>query len=39
MPTTNTYEQDELAEQGSDVLATFILLVIAIAYLLGKMHS
>jgi len=39
MPTTRTYDQDELAEQGTDALATFILCVIAIAYLLIKMHS
>ena len=36
---TKTYEQDEYAEQGTDVLATFILCVIAIAYVIAKMHS
>jgi hypothetical protein len=36
---TTVYDQDEYAEQGADALATFILCVIAIAYLIGKMHS
>lgn len=36
---SKTNDQDEHAEQGSDLLATLFLCVIAIAYIIVKLHS